>query len=37
MHQCEGAILLRYNMIGNYSILGTTVLLLCMGSMFPAC
>ena len=34
MHQCEGAICRGCNMISTYSILDTTVLLLCMGSMF---
>ena len=34
MHQCEGAVFDGCNMIGTYSIPGTTVLLLCMVSMF---
>ena len=37
MHQYEGTLCRGCNMIGTYSILGTTVLLLCMGSMFPIC
>ena len=34
---CEGCNMIRWNMIGTCSILGTTVLLLYVGSMFTAC